>query len=139
MNASFTSIRWALIVLACVFTFVAGWFTSRAFYGGEQAMGSLIETVSAIGYLEKDDKANALKTLQMSSEGNVVRIAEYGVPVLDWYEPGATLKWLQRYARVRYAHPPIEYPDGGVFRKKVDSILPKVPISSTAASQPKSK
>lgn len=119
--------RRTLIVVSCVVFFGAGWISALYFHAGEQAMGTLIELVSAIGYLEKGDQANALKMMQMSAEGSVLRISKYGTPVLDWYEPEARERWLQRYARIRYSHPPIEYPDGGAFRKKVDEILPRSP------------
>lgn len=86
-------------------------------------MGSVIEIVSALGYLEKGDQANARKMLQLSVEGNLLLVSRYGTPVLDWYVPGAQQKWFQQYARMRKANPLIEYPDDGLMRKKVDEVL----------------
>jgi hypothetical protein len=131
--------RRVLIVVGCVVLFGAGWISARYFHAGEQAMGTLIELVSAIGYLEKGDQANALRMMQISAEGNVVIVSKYGTPVLDWYEPKAREKWIQRYARIRHSNPPIEYPDGGAFRKKVDEILPPPSAAAKGKPEPLSK
>lgn len=89
-------------------------------------MGTVIESVSAMGYLEKGDQVNAMRMLQISAEGNLILVSKYGTPVLDWYEPGAKQKWLQRYTRIRHSRPSIDYSDGGKMRAAVDNILSEV-------------
>lgn len=129
------SLRQSVSLLALIaVTFMGGWFAARSFYAGEQAMGSLIESVSAIGYLEKEDRVNALRLLLLSAEGNVVRVADYGTPILDWYDSEAKRKWFQRYQRIRSSHQPIDYPDGGAFKKKVDDSLARLNPVDVAAS-----
>lgn len=111
----------AVVILAAIFA--AGWFTALRVHLGEQAMGTLIELVSAIGYLEKGDQANALRVLQISSEGNLLNVAAYGTPILDWYEPTARNQWMQRYARIRQSYPKIEYPGNEKLQLQIDQVL----------------
>jgi hypothetical protein len=88
-------------------------------------MGNLIELVSALSFLEKGDQVSALRVLQLSSEGNLLKVVAYGTPILDWYEPSAREKWVTRYARIRESHPKIEYPGDEKLQREIDQILAK--------------
>jgi hypothetical protein len=109
--------------------FGIGWFGSLYFHAGEQAMGAFTDSVSAIGYLEKGDKANAVRMMQILSERNVLTVSRYGTPILDWYEPSARDKWIQRYAEIRSSHPPIEYPGDDTLRQRLDKVLSKPQVA----------
>jgi hypothetical protein len=116
-------IRATGIVLGCAAIFAAGWFAALRIYVGEQAMGTLIDVVSAIGYLEKGDRDNARRMLQISAEGNLLKVDAYGTPILDWHEPVARAQWIQRYARIRQLHPKIEYPGNEGLQQQIDQLL----------------
>ena len=117
--------RFAVVIAVLVVVFASGWFAALRVHAGEQAMGNLIELVSAMSYLDKADQASAFRVLQLSTEGNLLKVAKYGTPILDWYEPTARQNWLQRYARIRESHPKIEYPGDQELRKEIDRILAK--------------
>jgi hypothetical protein len=93
-------VRNTLIVFCCAAFFVVGWISSLHFHSGEQAMACLMDSVSAIKYLEKGDNENAKAMMHVSAEGSVLIISKYGTPILDWHFPGAREKWLQRYTDI---------------------------------------
>lgn len=108
-----------------VVAFAAGWFAALRLNVGEQALGNVIEVVSAVKFLEKNDRVNAIRTLQLNVEGNLLKVDKYGTPILDWYDPNAKSKWIQRYADIRGANPKIEYQGGEELGKRVDEIIAK--------------
>lgn len=110
----------AVLVVAA---FAAGWFAALRLNVGEQALGNMIEVVSAIKFLEKNDRVNAVRTLQLNVEGNLLKVDKYGTPILDWYDPKAKSIWIQRYADIRGANPKIEYQGVEELGKRVDEII----------------
>lgn len=112
-----------ILFFAGILLFISGWISSLYFNAGEQAMGTLLELVSTMKYLEDGNEKNALSMLQRSAEENILIISKYGTPIFDWYVPKAREKWFRRYADIRYSHQPIEYPDNGELRKEIDQIL----------------
>jgi hypothetical protein len=118
-------VRIAAIVVTLIVVFAAGWYGALRVHAGEQAMGNLIDLVSAMSFLEKGDHANALRVLQLSAEGNLLKVAKYGTPIMDWYRLDASGQWIQRYARIRESHPKIDYPGDAQLQKEIDRILAK--------------
>lgn len=115
--------QFALALVVLIVVFWAGWSAALRVHAGEKAMSNLIELVSAMAFLEKGDQASAFRTLQLSTEGNLLQVAKYGTPILDWYDPAARQKWIQRYSQIRESHPKIEYPGDEQLRKQIDKIL----------------
>jgi len=122
-------VRLVWTIVLCVITFVGGWFSALYVRAGEQAMGTLMSSVSAIAFLDKGDQANAIRTLQLSSEESIMTISRYGTPILDWYEPNAKQKWIERYAQIRNSHPAIEYPTDPSLRKRIDELLKRYTVT----------
>lgn len=125
--------RWLLIglgLLTHVLLFVAGYYVSLEHSKadiGERALGSFMQGLATLSYIEKGKVDDARQTLRIALDGDLLTMSRFGTPAFDAYSAGnnpkAKEKLLHQYDEIRKKYPPIEYSDGGVMNKNVDEIL----------------
>ena len=76
--------------LVASLAFVSGYFAASMRLSGqlgEMAMGAMMQEVSALAYLERQDMPSAQRMLRMAVESNILAVSKSGTPVLDRYAP----------------------------------------------------
>jgi hypothetical protein len=125
--------RWLLIGLGVVthsLFFAAGYYISLEHSKrdvGERALGSFMQGLAALSYIENGNIDGARNTMRIALDGDLLTMSQFGTPVFDTYSasknPGAKARLLLQYDDIRKKYPPIEYSDGGVMNREVDQIL----------------
>ena len=112
--------------LVASLAFVSGYFAASMRLSGqlgEMAMGAMMQEVSALAYLERQDMPSAQRMLRMAVESNILAVSKSGTPVLDRYAPTSRAEWFTRYADIRSKYGSIDYADDGYVNRQLDSIL----------------
>ena len=78
-----------------------GWKACSIFVVGDESMGTFMSETSALAYLHKGDSLNAMLILRDSAERNLLLAHRNGTYLLEYQYPGATRRWIIRYAELR--------------------------------------
>jgi len=125
-----TLLSWIAIGIAgYAAAFVGGYYVScmRAEVEiGHRALGTLMDELSALGYLEKGDLDGVRHMLRISLDSQVITVHRFGTPEFDKGMPDARKKWFLNYEAIRKKYPAIDYKDGGAMNREVDRAFDAV-------------